>query len=64
MGVGDPGGEEFIGGKEGIGAGALQHSWDRSGRIEGLGSGQKSGLGRGAVTKSIFWSAARATSSG
>ena len=49
MGIGDAGGEELIGGKEGIGAGALQDGRDRSGRIEGLGGGQKGGLGRGAV---------------
>ena len=49
VGIGDPGGEELIGGKEGIGAGALEDSRDRSGRIQGLGGGQKGGLGRGAV---------------
>ena len=32
--IGDPGGEELIGGKEGIGAGALEDGRDRSGRIE------------------------------
>ena len=47
--IGDPGSEEFIGGKEGIGAGALEDSRDRSGGTRGLGSGQKSGLGRGWV---------------
>ena len=40
MGIGDAGGEELIGGKQGIGAGALKDSRDRSVRIEGLGSGQ------------------------
>ena len=64
VGIGDAGGEELIGGKQGSGASALEDGRDRSVRIQGLGSGQKSGLGRGAVTKSIFWSAARATSSG
>ena len=43
--IGDAGGEELIGSKEGIGAGALEDSRDRSGRIERLGSRQKSGLG-------------------
>ena len=47
VGIGDPGGEELIGGKEGLGPGALQDSRDGSGRIEGLGGWQKSGLGRG-----------------
>ena len=70
VGVEDPGGEELIGGKQRIGAGALQHGGDRSEGIQGRGSRQKGGLGRGTVhgdlgkTKSIFWSAARATSSG
>ena len=49
VGIGDPGGEELIGGEEGLGAGALEDSRDRSGRIEGLGGGQKGGLGRGTV---------------
>ena len=49
MGIGDPGGEELIGGEEGLGAGALEDSRDRSGRIERLGSGQQGNLGRGAV---------------
>ena len=49
MRVGDPCSEELIGGKEGIGAGALEHGRDRSVRIEGLGSGQKGSLSRGAV---------------
>ena len=47
--IGDPGGEELIGGKQGIAAGALEDSRDRSGRIERLGSGQQGNLGRGAV---------------
>ena len=46
VGIGDACGEELIGGKQGIGPGALKDSRDRSVRIEGLGSGQKSGLGR------------------
>ena len=49
MGIGDPCSEELIGGKEGIGPGALEDYRDRSGRIQGLGSGQKGGLSRGAV---------------
>ncbi len=61
VGIGDAGGEELIGGKQGSGAGALEDSRDRSVQIEGLGSGQKGGNNE---TKSIFWSAARATSSG
>ena len=49
MGIRDPCREELIGGKEGIAAGALKDSRDRSGRIQGLGGRQKSGLGRGWV---------------
>ena len=49
VGIGDPGGEELIGGEEGLGAGALEDSRDRSGRIQRLGSGQQGNLGRGAV---------------
>ena len=49
VGIGDPGGEELIGGKQGIASGALEDGRDRSGGIQGLGSGQKSGLSRGAV---------------
>ena len=49
VGVGDPGGEELIGGKQGIGAGALKHGRDRWGGIQGLGSRQKGGLGRRSV---------------
>ena len=49
MGIGDPGGEELIGGKQRFGAGALEDSRDRSEGIQGLGSGQKSSLSRGAV---------------
>ena len=48
VGIGDPGSEELIGGEQGIGAGALEDSRDRSGGTRGLGSGQKGGLGRGA----------------
>ena len=47
--IGDAGGEELIGGKEGLGAGTLEHGRDRSGRIEGLGSGHKGGLSRRSV---------------
>ena len=49
MGIGDPCSEELIGGKEGIGAGALEHGRDRSDGIQGLGGGQKGSLGRGTV---------------
>ena len=49
VGIGDPGGEELIGGKQGLGAGALEDSRDRSGLDRGLGSGQKGSLGRGTV---------------
>ena len=49
VGIGDPGGEELIGGEEGLGAGALEDGRDRSGRIERLGSGQQGSLGRGSV---------------
>ena len=47
--VRDPCSEELIGGKEGIGAGALEHGRDRSGRIQGLRGGQQGDLGRGWV---------------
>ena len=43
VGVGDAGGEELIGGKERVLPGTLQ---DGGGAIEGLGGGQKGGLGR------------------
>ena len=49
VGIGDPGGEELIGGEQGIGAGALENGRDRSGGTRGLGSGPKGSLGRGAV---------------
>ena len=49
MGIGDPGGEELIGGKQRFGAGALEDSRDRSGGTRGLGDGQKGSLGRGTV---------------
>ena len=49
MGIGDPGGEELIGGKQRLGAGALEHDRDRSGGTRGLGSGQQGSLGRGTV---------------
>ena len=49
MGIGDPGGEELIGGKQRLGAGALEHDRDRSGGTRGLGSGQQGSLGRGPV---------------
>ena len=39
--IGDPGGEELIGGKEGIGAGALEDGRDRSGRIEAWEAGRR-----------------------
>ena len=42
-------GEELIGGEEGIGAGTLEDSRNRSVRIQGLGGGQKGSLGRGTV---------------
>ena len=44
VGVGDAGGEELIGGEQGVLPGAPQ---DGGGTIEGLGGGQKGGLGRG-----------------
>ena len=44
VGVGDAGGEELIGGEQGILPGAPQ---DGGGAIEGLGGRQKGGLGRG-----------------
>ena len=47
--IGDPGGEELIGGEQGIGAGTLEDSRNRSVRIQGLGGGQQGSLGRGAV---------------
>ena len=47
VGVGDAGGEELVGGKEGIGPGAPKDGGDRWGRIEGLGGGPEGGLGRG-----------------
>ena len=49
MGIGDPGGEELIGGKQRLGAGALEHDRDRSGGTRGLGSGQQGSFGRGTV---------------
>ncbi len=49
MGIGDPGGEELIGGKQRLGAGALEYDRDRSGGTRGLGSGQQGSLGRGTV---------------
>ena len=49
MGIGDPGGEELIRGKQRLGAGALEHDWDRSGGTRGLGSGQQGSLDRGTV---------------
>ena len=47
--VRDPCREELIGGKEGIGPGALEDGRDRSGRIQGSGGGQQGGLCRGTV---------------
>ncbi len=44
--IGDAGSEELIGGKERILPGAPQ---DGGGAIEGLGGGQKGGLGRGLI---------------
>ena len=44
VGVGDAGGEELIGGEQGVLPGALQ---DGGGAIEGLGGGQEGGLGKG-----------------
>ena len=49
VGIGDPGGEELIGGKQGIASGALEDGRDRSVRIQGLRGRQKSSLGRGPV---------------
>ena len=49
VGIGDPGGEELIGGKQGIGADALEDSRDRSVWTGGLGSGQQGSLSRGTV---------------
>ena len=49
VGIRDAGGEELIGGKQGIGPGALKHGRDRSGGVQGLGGGQQGGFGRGAV---------------
>ena len=46
VGIGDPGAEELIGGKEGVAAGALEHGRDRSVRIEGPRGGQQGGLSR------------------
>ena len=37
VGIGDPGGEKLIGGKQRIGAGALEHGRDRSGWNPGPG---------------------------
>ena len=48
VGIGDPGGEELIGGEQGIGPSALKNGRDRSGGTRGPGSGQKGGLCRGA----------------
>ena len=39
VGIGDPGAEELIGGKEGLRAGVLEDGRDRSGRIKGLRGG-------------------------
>ena len=49
VGIGDPGAEELIGGKEGLRAGALQDGRDRSVRIEGPGGGQQGGLSRRSI---------------
>ena len=47
VGVGDAGGEELIGGEQGVLPGAPQDGGSGVGAIEGLGGGQKGGLGRG-----------------
>ena len=52
VGIGDPGGEELIGGEQGIAAGALEHGRDRSGRIQGL----PTGGGSPAVSEKAYWS--------
>ena len=49
VGIGDPSGEELIGGEQGIAAGALKDYGDRSGQIEGLRGGQQDGLCRRSV---------------
>ena len=49
VGIGDPGGEELVGGKQSIAAGALEDHGDRAEGIQGLGSGQKGSLGRRSV---------------
>ena len=41
VGVGDPGGEELIGGKEGIGAGALEDGRHRPGRLKAWEAGSR-----------------------
>ena len=46
-GVGDAGGEELIGGEQGILPGAPQDGGSGGGVIEGLGGRQEGGLGRG-----------------
>ena len=47
--IGDAGGEELIGGEQGVLPGAPQDGGSGGGAIEGLGGGPKGGLGRGLI---------------